>query len=162
MSSRLRPWCELAAPRGRLDNGGMRWLGLLVLLVGCDTVFGLHRPDGPEVDAAPMVGSWTAVALGGHHACGLKTDGSLWCWGRNDRGVLGVASLIEEPVPRRIGSARWESITGHADHVCGVQADHTLWCWGTNYYGQLGLGDAAERGQPMQVVRVSELNAEVW
>ena len=33
---------------------------------------------------------FTQIAVSGSSACGLKSNGEVWCWGRNDQGELGV------------------------------------------------------------------------
>jgi alpha-tubulin suppressor-like RCC1 family protein len=58
-----------------------------------------------ETDATvPSVGSWRTLAPGGYHTCGLKLDNSLWCWGKNEFGQLGVGGDLGLRVatPRRV------------------------------------------------------------
>ncbi len=42
------------------------------------------------------------VAAGGHHSMAVRGDGSLWTWGRNYAGQLGVGSTQNQPVPTRV------------------------------------------------------------
>lgn len=69
----------------------------------------------------------------------LKSDGSLWTWGANDRGQLGTGIPKDSNVPVKI-------LDNVASVECGVfnmaviKTDGSLWMWGDNYYGQLGNG----------------------
>jgi cysteine-rich repeat protein len=46
--------------------------------------------------------TWTAVVAGVSHTCALATDGSLWCWGDNSAGQLGIGSNEEHLAPTRV------------------------------------------------------------
>ncbi len=34
----------------------------------------------------------SSIAVGGQHSCAVRTDGTAWCWGLNDKGQLGDGS----------------------------------------------------------------------
>ena len=70
-----------------------------------------------------------AVGAGLYHTCGLKADGTLACWGRNDYGQSNV------PTP----NSNWVQVVAGWLHTCGLQADGTLACWGDNDYGQTAV-----------------------
>ena len=45
--------------------------------------------------------------------CGVRTDGSLWCWGYNEQGQLGLGDTSNLLVPTRVGTdTDWGPITG--------------------------------------------------
>lgn len=97
----------------------------------------------PVAPVAPKPVVWAQVALGGDHACAIKTDGSLWCWGDNWYDQLGstvnTGTDVANPVPLRVGTdASWTSVDVGYSSSCGIRADHSLWCWGGNFDGQLG------------------------
>jgi alpha-tubulin suppressor-like RCC1 family protein len=48
------------------------------------------RPRTVRVGASSLRGV-RALAAGGDHTCALRDDGAVLCWGRHDRGQLGVA-----------------------------------------------------------------------
>jgi alpha-tubulin suppressor-like RCC1 family protein len=56
------------------------------------------------VQASPSIlGNQVASAsVGGAHACAVKTDGSVWCWGNNMYGQLGTGSLGASPTPLEV------------------------------------------------------------
>lgn len=123
---------------------GMRWaslaawigLGLAPGLTGCDVVFGLAR--APEATLAP--GDWASVSAGSTHTCGIRLDGTLWCWGSDEFGQLGRGAMggqVDAPV--QIGTAHWQAVAAGPMHTCGIQDGGTLWCWGYSSDGALGL-----------------------
>ena len=107
--------------------------------------------------AAPsQVGSdqWTMVAAGFEHSVAIKSDGTLWAWGKNDRGQLGDCSEEDRDVPLQIGSDRtWASVVAGsaADHNLAITRDGSLWAWGRNDKGQLGNGTTEAGCVPAEV-----------
>ncbi|MCI1267912.1 MAG: hypothetical protein LKG19_15155 [Saprospiraceae bacterium] len=72
---------------------------------------------------------------------GIKKDGSLWSWGHNVYGLLGIGyekdTLISSP--NRVGNdSNWTFITNAEEHVAALKSDGSLWTWGNNPFGQLG------------------------
>lgn len=112
---------------------------------------------GGSCSSPVRVGSavnWIDIALGDEHTCGLRTDGSLWCWGNNNLGQLGVdTNPTAHDTPTQVGvSVDWMTMAAGAQHSCGIRADGSLWCWGSNGAGRLGLGGGAtNRFAPEQV-----------
>jgi len=100
-----------------------------------------------------VVGITNAIQItaGGDHACALLADHSVWCWGANDHGQLGLGNNTEMTVPTAIPGT-WKSLAIGTSHTCGVRStDATLWCWGANARGQLGDGTLLERFSAVQV-----------
>ncbi len=103
----------------------------------------LAPPDVVGIDTA------VAVAGGGNHACAVLQDGSVWCWGGNQRGQLGYApepgaaaygeaySAVPVKVPGVSGAVGVSTGYGHS---CAVTHRGAVRCWGDNRVGQLGLG----------------------
>ena len=91
------------------------------------------------------------LAMGDTFSMLIKADGSLWAWGNNQYGQLGVDDYLSE-VPVRVGTGTdWAHVTTGSVFTLAVKTDGTLWAWGQNSYGQLGLGDATDRLVPTQV-----------
>ena len=84
-----------------------------------------------------------AVAAGFEHSMAIKTDGSLWAWGRNSDGQLGNGAHGREvtvnTTPIRImdGVA---SVSAGGGNTMIIKTDGSLWGWGMNGSGQLGNG----------------------
>ena len=94
------------------------------------------------------------VSAEGMHTCGLKPDGTAYCWGSNSWGELGDGSLIDRSVPVTIvnpGSVTWASISSGFNHSCGLSASGDAYCWGDNSSGQLGNGNTSSNSAPVAV-----------
>jgi alpha-tubulin suppressor-like RCC1 family protein len=97
-------------------------------------------------------GNWAFIRTGeGLDTCGTRLDRTLWCWGGNYSGQLGLGDTEERLVPTEVGTDGWSHVLAGGDFTCGIQRDDSLWCWGVNDNGQLGLGDTADRLVPNQV-----------
>jgi alpha-tubulin suppressor-like RCC1 family protein len=80
---------------------------------------------------------------------GLKADGTLWAWGNNTFGQLGVGGEESTTVPVQVGAdAKWTAVSAGCLHTVAVKADGTLWAWGRNVYGQLGNGSTTSNNAP--------------
>ena len=86
------------------------------------------------------------------HSLAIKTNGSLWAWGKNDYGQLGIGSMLRQntPQPVVVGST-WSSVAGGGFHTVGIKGDGSLWAWGDNSQGQLGTGDMTQQLSPQAV-----------
>ena len=74
---------------------------------------------------------WKAVVGGGGNFVALKTDGSLWAWGKNDKGQLGDGTTMDREQPVRIGGdTNWAQVTAGWGTTLAVKTDGTLWEWG--------------------------------
>lgn len=103
---------------------------------------------------------WSSVSCGQGHTCAIRDDGSLWCWGRNSSGELGLGAGVPEQLraPQRVGSdVDWVSVAAGQHHTCGIRGSvegevgGNLWCWGANASGQLGSSDDTVRHEPASV-----------
>ena len=95
---------------------------------------------------------WAGIAPGGYHTCAGRTDRSLWCWGRNADGALGLSDTTDRDIPTQVGIDQdWAKIATGVLHSCAVRTDRSLWCWGLNAFGQLGLGGGGNRLVPTRV-----------
>lgn len=85
---------------------------------------------------------WASAAAGSAHSLALKTDGSLWAWGTNVQGQLGIGTIDNGvSVPTRVGTdSDWESVFAGIYHSLAIKRDGSLWAWGYNHSGQLGNG----------------------
>lgn len=77
---------------------------------------------------------------------------SLWGWGSNGSGTLGLGNTIQQNSPKLIlDSSEFKSISAGNDHTLVIKKDGTLWAWGSNKNGQLGLGNTNSYNTPQQV-----------
>lgn len=102
---------------------------------------------GGAVWASPLVGGCVKY----FSAC-VRTDGTLWTWGRNNYGQLGLGDTSNRSSPVQVGSlTSWSKVVGGARSMGALKTDGTLWAWGINSSGQLGLGDTTNRSSPVQI-----------
>jgi alpha-tubulin suppressor-like RCC1 family protein len=95
---------------------------------------------------------WAAAQCGQWYTVALTTDGSLWAWGYNSYGQLGLGDRDHRYTPSRVGTdTDWDAVRAGDDHTVALKDDGSLWAWGRNYDGQLGIGDTDSRSTPVQV-----------
>ncbi|MBI3233425.1 MAG: T9SS type A sorting domain-containing protein [Bacteroidetes bacterium] len=95
---------------------------------------------------------WINVSGGYHHTVGLKSDGTIWSWGYNTYGQLGLGDTAYRYSPVQIGKDnKWVSVIAGSSHCIGLKSDGTLWGWGRNVYGELGDGSITNRDIPVQI-----------
>ena len=92
-----------------------------------------------QVNAALAAGTWTGLS-------------SLYAWGNNANGQLGLGNTTNYSSPKQIGSlTNWLNIAGGYENFAAIKTDGTLWSWGKNNMGQLGLGNTTTYSSPKQV-----------
>ena len=97
--------------------------------------------------------NWKQVSCGYYHTTAIKTDGTLWTWGRNESGQLGVNDTNTRctPVTTFTGGTNWKQVAGgRSSFISAIKTDGTLWNWGGNSYGQLGINNTSMRCTPVQ------------
>ena len=98
---------------------------------------------------------WVQIdAGGGNFACAVRSDGSLWCWGRGEIGQLGEGQTQHRgtPVPVVGMQTGVSGVSVGEGHACATKTDGSLWCWGYNPFGQLGDASTISRTTPVAVV----------
>ena len=105
---------------------------------------------------------WIIVTAGTDHTMAIKSDGTLWGWGNNAQGELGIGNIINQHSPVQVGAQNdWISVrTGH-NYTVALRSNGTLWVWGANDHGQLGTGNLTQYNSPVQVNGTNWIAAEV-
>lgn len=96
---------------------------------------------------------WVQVSSGSTHMMARKSDGTLWAWGRNNAGDLGInlgGNFNNRSSPVQIPGTQWVDID-FASNGIARKSDGTLWMWGNNNYGQLGDTTLIQRSSPVQI-----------
>ena len=75
------------------------------------------------------------------HSCAILQNGSLYCWGSNSYGQLGIGNTTSMTVPVFVNVGVGKTVTDvsvGSDSTCAILNDGSLKCWGRNLYGELG------------------------
>ena len=91
--------------------------------------------------------SFTQIATGVTHACGVRTGNVGYCWGDNNNGEAGIGVfspiLNQEPVGV-IGNLAFTQIVAGNFFSCGIDAGNVAYCWGDGDSATLGNGDPGD------------------
>jgi alpha-tubulin suppressor-like RCC1 family protein len=106
----------------------------------------------PQIRIPTRVGiesDWVSIAASQHHSCGVRGDGTLWCWGKNPYLEIGAADATRSfLIPTQVGTdVDWAEVGAGWFHGCALKRDGRLSCWGRAIEGQLGQGG----GNPVRV-----------
>jgi len=110
-------------------------------------------PIGTDSDWASASSAESSTLVAGEaHSLALKTNLTLWSWGNNSSGQLGLGDTIDRNTPSAIGTdSDWSAVAAGGAHTIARKTNGTIWSWGANSYGQLGLGNWADRNTPTQI-----------
>ena len=129
----------------------------------------LGYPSGVFGDLTPRqvngLNSVIAVATGGFHNLALRADGTVWAWGANGYGQLGITSsetctsyaFVDatqscQTTPIQVpGISGVTGISASFTHSVALKSGGIVYAWGDNRYGQLGNGSLISSMQPIQV-----------
>lgn len=132
-------------PTGKLFAAGINSQGQLGL------------GDTTSLSSFTQVGAlttWAKAVAGmvGSSSLAIKTDGTLWAWGYNNHGQLGLGNKTKFSSPVQVGAdTNWSEIA-IGNFAMAIKTDGTFYAWGyNNYNGALGLGDTINRSSPVQV-----------
>lgn len=84
---------------------------------------------------------------------GLTSNGTLYGWGENDQGQLGIGNTDAQSSPVAVlGGLTFKSVRLYKKSVFGITNDGTVYAWGLNANGQLALGDVVSRSSPVAIL----------
>ncbi|HWU21219.1 MAG TPA: cutinase family protein, partial [Nocardioides sp.] len=96
--------------------------------------------------------SWVSVVAAGWHTCGIRRNGSAWCWGDNTFGALGDGTTQRRTRPAEVaGGTHWLSLSASWNDTCGVDPAGGMYCWGRNWNGELGDGTTRASSVPVRI-----------
>jgi alpha-tubulin suppressor-like RCC1 family protein len=87
----------------------------------------------------PNLSNITAIETSFGNCLALKKDGTVWAWGSNDKGQVGIGTRTEVLKPVQVkGLKNITQIASGKFHMLAVDKDGSVWGWGCNRSGQLG------------------------
>jgi len=101
-----------------------------------------------------ITGTYVSLSASQHHSCGVRDDGTLWCWGGNEHSELGVpsADLPRSGVPVQVGlESDWAEASVGWFHSCARKQNGVLFCWGRAIEGQLAQDRIDPNPMPVKV-----------
>jgi alpha-tubulin suppressor-like RCC1 family protein len=82
-----------------------------------------------------------------------RETGSLYAWGRNASGRLGVGDIVSRSSPVAVlGGLKFRKVVLGTNSTLGLTASGAAYGWGANTDGELGLGDVVSRSSPVAVL----------
>jgi hypothetical protein len=134
-----------SGPFASVSVGGCHACGLKVdgtaACWGCNRTFRLDS-DGKAIfydsgQAVAPAGQFTAVSAGACHSCGVKTDGTVACWGCNES----ISDVYPNPAKGVPGgqtaapTGTFLAVNAGTDYTCGIKTNREIACWGYNDWG---------------------------
>jgi len=96
--------------------------------------------------------TWLSVSAAGYCTAAVRTDGTLWTWGYNNNGQLGLGNTINTSSPGQVGNlTNWLSVSSGQYHIVAIKTDKTIWTWGAGTDGKMGLGNTTSYSSPKQI-----------
>lgn len=132
------------------DNGCEAQLGTLAHCSECGESCGWDCEAAGCNDAV-------GVGVGERHACAIRTDRTVVCWGLNTFGGLGDGSLDNSPSPvGTSGLVQANVVAGGGTHTCAIVGGGTVRCWGDNARGQCDNDTESTVRSPHTVIGISD------
>ena len=96
------------------------------------------NPDLPEEQEGNALeiswdedSNWKKVLMGyDNHVIAIKTNGTLWAWGFNNKSQLGTGNTTRRNTPIQIGTdTNWVDIAVGYEFTLALKSNGTLWAW---------------------------------
>jgi alpha-tubulin suppressor-like RCC1 family protein len=85
----------------------------------------------------------------------LEKNGTVWTWGNNDYGQLGIGTTVDSDVPVQVpgltGIFRLAAGSNHILAIGGALKIGNVFGWGRNNHGQIGNGTTTEENSPVRI-----------
>jgi alpha-tubulin suppressor-like RCC1 family protein len=132
----------------KLFTWGFNFIGQL----GTNTVL----PGGVGQSVPVQVGTaanWSLICGTNLGFYAIKSDGTMWSWGSNQFGNLGIGNTMNRSVPTQIGTGTdWRAVSNSSNtYAMAIKNNGQLYGWGSNYFGELGTQNVISYSSPILV-----------
>jgi alpha-tubulin suppressor-like RCC1 family protein len=120
-------------------------------------------PDQATPQPVDGLSDAVEIAAGWNHACAIRFDRRVWCWGGNGDGATGYGQLGDGTLENRaspvevVGLGDTIGIAAGGWTTCATPMDDTVWCWGNGERGTLGDGNFSNSSVPVQVAGLDDV-----
>ena len=95
--------------------------------------------------------SITKIQATNENFCALKSDGTVWCWGRGNTGKNGDGATSDNSIPAQVTLPDTvKELDSGIDHVCTLLNNNKIYCWGKGGYDKFGIGNNNNQLLPIQ------------
>lgn len=121
--------------------------------------------NGPQTSATmtdwnPVMQGAGKLAMSPGHTLMIGDDGSVWAWGQNEFGQLGIGNNVEQLIPVKIsGLADITAVAVGDNHSLALDQDGNVWAWGRNNLYQLGNGSTVDSNEPVKIIASGDIKA---
>ena len=130
---------------GTLWSWGYNYRGML----------GQNSPGNTHLSSPTQIPgtTWSTAAMSRTSIMAVKTDGTLWVWGNNTAGALGLnqATSVNYSSPVQVPGTTWDRVTNNNTTSYAFKTDGTLWGWGAGNYGNFGINSRTSYSSPVQI-----------
>lgn len=128
---------------GTIVVWGMNQSGILGTGIGLNDQNSIITTPQPVKISSNILADIKAISAGGYSFFALKNDGTVYAWGINDNGQLGLGCYLNGcsrySTPTRINNlSNVIDISAGSLHTIVVKSDGSVFGWGRTYEGQLG------------------------
>jgi alpha-tubulin suppressor-like RCC1 family protein len=100
---------------------------------------GVFNSATPNVTQIGTATDWLTVSAGNRFSLAIKNTGTLWAWGWNNVGQLGINNVTDQNLPVQVGTANnWLKIDAGNQHSLAIDNTGFMYAWGDNTFGQFG------------------------
>ena len=97
--------------------------------------------------------TWSSISSFAYGYQAIKTDGTMWVWGWNTGGQLGLNNQTAYSSPVQIPGTTWSSVSTNGGRyaMAAIKTNRTLWTWGAGSNGKLAQNNVTNYSSPRQV-----------
>lgn len=101
-----------------------------------------------------------AVKSGKEFFAVLKANGTVWTWGKNNYGQLGIGSYTNTTVPQQVPNLKnVKQLEAGSLHVMALTEDNVVYAWGYNGEGCLGNGTTTNSTVPIKMLNTGSVDS---